>query len=84
MLSTIVAMPQRQFLEEFVNVHKDEFPEVMEAYRGKLEFDEYTFKQKQSDVELKYLCFHSCDYKKFKEARNQVQKLSVNLNAILG
>ncbi|KAK1369158.1 hypothetical protein POM88_035250 [Heracleum sosnowskyi] len=46
MLSTIVAMPQRQFLKEFVNAHKDEVPEVMDAYHGKLNFDEYTFKQK--------------------------------------
>ncbi|KAK1352795.1 hypothetical protein POM88_052633 [Heracleum sosnowskyi] len=47
MLSSILAMTDRKFVKEFVSAHKDEVPEVMEAYQGKLKFDEYTFKQKR-------------------------------------
>lgn len=57
MISTILAMTERRFLKDFVNPHKDEVPEVMEAYEGKLKFDEYTFKQRgelslSSDIHL--------------------------------
>ncbi|KAL1833923.1 transcription termination factor MTERF2, chloroplastic [Daucus carota subsp. sativus] len=45
-LSTILSLTQRKFLMEYVNAHMDKVPEVMEAYQGKLRFDEYTFKQK--------------------------------------
>ncbi|WOG84859.1 hypothetical protein DCAR_0104044 [Daucus carota subsp. sativus] len=45
-LSTILSIDERKFVRDFVSVYKDELPEVMEAYQGKLKFDEYTFKQK--------------------------------------
>lgn len=44
-LSSILVMAERKFFEDFVIAHKDEVPEVLEAYQGKLRFDEYTFKQ---------------------------------------
>ncbi|KAK1369190.1 hypothetical protein POM88_035282 [Heracleum sosnowskyi] len=44
MLSTILAMTDKRFIEIFVTAHKDEIPGVLEAYQGKLRFDEYTFK----------------------------------------
>ncbi|KAK1356743.1 hypothetical protein POM88_049999 [Heracleum sosnowskyi] len=46
MLSSILPMTEKKFIENFVTAHRDEVPEVMEAYKGKLRFDEYTFKQK--------------------------------------
>ncbi|KAK1369189.1 Mitochodrial transcription termination factor-related protein [Heracleum sosnowskyi] len=46
MLSTIFAMSERKFIENFVTAHKDEVPGVVEAYQGKLRYDEYTFKPK--------------------------------------
>ncbi|KAK1369188.1 hypothetical protein POM88_035280 [Heracleum sosnowskyi] len=46
MLSSIVIMTDREFIKNFVTAHKDEVPGIMEAYQGKLRFDEYTFKQK--------------------------------------
>lgn len=45
-LSTILQMTDRKFIEDFVTVRKDELPEVIEAYQGKLKFDEYTFRPK--------------------------------------
>lgn len=46
MISTILAMTEQRFVKDFVNPHKDKVPEVVEAYKGKVIFDEYTFKQK--------------------------------------
>lgn len=46
MVSTILAMAEGRFVKDFVNPHKDKVPEVVEAYKGKVKFDEYTFKQK--------------------------------------
>lgn len=40
----ILAMTECAFLEKFVNAHKDKVPEVMDAYTGKLRFDEYNFR----------------------------------------
>ncbi|KAK1359433.1 hypothetical protein POM88_043907 [Heracleum sosnowskyi] len=42
----ILVISERKFVKKFVTAFKDEVPEVMEAYEGKLRFDEYTFKQK--------------------------------------
>lgn len=46
MLSSILVISEEKFIENFVNAHRDEVLEVMEAYKRKLRFDEYTFKQK--------------------------------------
>ncbi|XP_017230184.1 uncharacterized protein LOC108204973 isoform X3 [Daucus carota subsp. sativus] len=50
MLSTILAMTEQRFSKGFVTLHKDEIPEVVEAYHGKLRFNEYTFQQKASHL----------------------------------
>lgn len=46
MLSSILVMTEKGFVNNFVTAHKDKVPGVMEAYQGKLRFDIYTFKQK--------------------------------------
>lgn len=43
---TLFIMAEKKFIEDFVHAYKDEVPEVMEAYKGKLRFKEYTFEQK--------------------------------------
>ncbi|XP_017223482.1 uncharacterized protein LOC108199961 [Daucus carota subsp. sativus] len=43
LLTYIVKMTESRFLERFVTAYKDEVPEVMDAYRGKLRFDEFNF-----------------------------------------
>ncbi|XP_017240264.1 uncharacterized protein LOC108213040 [Daucus carota subsp. sativus] len=45
-LLTILVMSEKKISEDFVNAYKDEVPELIEAYQGKLRFDEYTFKQR--------------------------------------
>lgn len=47
MLTTILAMTDSRFLEIFITAYEDEVPEVMDAYRGKLRFDEYNFELEQ-------------------------------------
>ncbi|KAK1375738.1 hypothetical protein POM88_031931 [Heracleum sosnowskyi] len=42
----ILAMTDIAFLEKYVTLYMDEVPEVMDAYTGKLRFDEYTFRCK--------------------------------------
>lgn len=43
MVTSLLAMTDSRFLEEFITAYKDEVPEVMDAYGGKLRFDEYNF-----------------------------------------
>lgn len=43
----ILAMTDIAFLEKYVTAHMDKVPEVMDAYRGKLRFDEYNFRCKE-------------------------------------
>ncbi|WOH00054.1 hypothetical protein DCAR_0519410 [Daucus carota subsp. sativus] len=45
MLSSILAMTDSKFMEIFVTEYDDEITEVMDAYQGKLRFDEYNFEQ---------------------------------------
>lgn len=42
----ILGMTDVAFLEKYVTAYMDEVPEVMDAYTGKLRFDEYTFRCK--------------------------------------
>ncbi|KAH7839084.1 hypothetical protein Vadar_034707 [Vaccinium darrowii] len=41
---TFLPMTEINFLGKYVNKYKDELSEVWDAYQGKLEFDEYTFR----------------------------------------
>ncbi|KAH7844979.1 hypothetical protein Vadar_033846 [Vaccinium darrowii] len=43
MVSSLVAMAERDFLEKYITNYKDEVPELLDAYHGKLSFDEYNF-----------------------------------------
>ncbi|KAH7838552.1 hypothetical protein Vadar_028018 [Vaccinium darrowii] len=43
MVSSLLAMTDVDFLEKYVTNYKDEVPEVLDAYHGKLKFDEYNF-----------------------------------------
>lgn len=42
-LSKILEMTDKKFLENFVTAHKNEIPKVKKAYQGKLRFQKYTF-----------------------------------------
>lgn len=42
----MLGLSDRAFLEKYVIAYMDEVPEVMDAYTGKLRFDEYTFRCK--------------------------------------
>lgn len=43
MLTSVLMIKEKAFMEKFVTKYMHEFPEVMDAYQGKLSFDEYNF-----------------------------------------
>ncbi|KAH7838589.1 hypothetical protein Vadar_028700 [Vaccinium darrowii] len=43
MVSSLLVMTEGDFLEKFITNYKDEVPELLDAYQGKLKFDEYNF-----------------------------------------
>ncbi|KAH7836955.1 hypothetical protein Vadar_007814 [Vaccinium darrowii] len=43
MVSSLLVMTEGDFLEKFMTNYKDEVPELLDAYQGKLKFDEYNF-----------------------------------------
>ncbi|KAK1397467.1 hypothetical protein POM88_007330 [Heracleum sosnowskyi] len=43
MVTSLLAMTDSRFLEAFITAYEDEVPEVMDAFKGKLRFDEYNF-----------------------------------------
>ncbi|KAH7838571.1 hypothetical protein Vadar_028381 [Vaccinium darrowii] len=43
MVSSLLDMTEGDFLEKYFTNYKDEVPELLDAYHGKLKFDEYNF-----------------------------------------
>lgn len=43
MVTSLLAMTDSRFLKAFITAYEDEVPEVIDAYQGKLRFDEYNF-----------------------------------------
>ncbi|XAR54453.1 hypothetical protein NMG60_11029585 [Bertholletia excelsa] len=49
---SILRMTEKDFFRKFVNDYKEKIPEVLDAYRGKLEFEEYNFDSGKTEVSL--------------------------------
>lgn len=71
MVTSLLAMTDIRFLEEFVTAYKDEVPELMDAYEGKLRFDEYNF-EPQTKAKLKALLLFKVSVMRFDRFQGSV------------